>query len=171
MGTMTRSTRSGSFPSGDAWSAASGEIMTRGTSNTGLPEKFNSSNKSSRSAGIRGKIARSRRRGGRWGSSRPCLRKPLKALEFFRRSGGAGGIRTLDRALQPYNGLANRRLQPLGHSSISADMPDASASRKRQIQITPRTFRGARRFARIPHQRPISGIARLGACFRALWSR
>jgi hypothetical protein len=32
-------------------------------------------------------------------------------------TGGAGGIRTLDRALQPYNGLANRRLQPLGHSS------------------------------------------------------
>ena len=30
---------------------------------------------------------------------------------------GAGGIRTLDRALQPYNGLANRRLQPLGHHS------------------------------------------------------
>ena len=27
------------------------------------------------------------------------------------------GIRTLDRALQPYNGLANRRLQPLGHVS------------------------------------------------------
>src|SRR6266404_3104096 len=50
-------------------------------------------------------------------------------------SGGAGGIRTLDRALQPYNGLANRRLQPLGHSSIEADMPDAGASRKRQIQV------------------------------------
>ena len=47
--------------------------------------------------------------------------------------GGAGGIRTLDRALQPYNGLANRRLQPLGHSSVEADMPDAGASRKRQI--------------------------------------
>jgi hypothetical protein len=31
--------------------------------------------------------------------------------------GGDGGIRTLDRALQPYNGLANRRLQPLGHVS------------------------------------------------------
>ncbi|MDB5637921.1 MAG: hypothetical protein JWP51_2829, partial [Bradyrhizobium sp.] len=30
------------------------------------------------------------------------------------KGGGAGGIRTLDRALQPYNGLANRRLQPLG---------------------------------------------------------
>jgi hypothetical protein len=45
--------------------------------------------------------------------------------------GGAGGIRTLDRALQPYNGLANRRLQPLGHSSVTADMPEAEASRKR----------------------------------------
>ena len=49
--------------------------------------------------------------------------------------GGAGGIRTLDRALQPYNGLANRRLQPLGHSSGKADMPDAGASRKRQIAV------------------------------------
>ena len=43
-------------------------------------------------------------------------------------------------------GLANRRLQPLGHSSMSADMPDAGASRKRQIQITPRPFRGAGAF-------------------------
>ena len=47
--------------------------------------------------------------------------------------GGAGGIRTLDRALQPYNGLANRRLQPLGHSSVKADMPDAGASRKQRF--------------------------------------
>jgi hypothetical protein len=47
--------------------------------------------------------------------------------------GGDGGIRTLDRALQPYNGLANRRLQPLGHVSCTADMPDAALSRKRQI--------------------------------------
>jgi hypothetical protein len=36
-----------------------------------------------------------------------------------RHYGGDGGIRTLDRALQPYNGLANRRLQPLGHISQS----------------------------------------------------
>ena len=47
-----------------------------------------------------------------------------------RRDGGAGGIRTLDRTLQPYNGLANRRLQPLGHSSMEADMPDTGLSRK-----------------------------------------
>ena len=33
------------------------------------------------------------------------------------------GIRTLDTALQPYNGLANRRLQPLGHSSIQNFAP------------------------------------------------
>src|ERR1700733_4369912 len=52
-------------------------------------------------------------------------------------AGGAGGIRTLDRALQPYNGLANRRLQPLGHSSVGADMPDTGASRKRQIAKDP----------------------------------
>jgi hypothetical protein len=52
---------------------------------------------------------------------------------FNRYVGGDGGIRTLDRALQPYNGLANRRLQPLGHISGKADMPDAGTSRKRQI--------------------------------------
>ena len=41
----------------------------------------------------------------------------------WKAAGGDGGIRTLDRALQPYNGLANRRLQPLGHISIpSADV-------------------------------------------------
>ena len=47
-------------------------------------------------------------------TSKICLR--YKQLD--RCAGGAGGIRTLDRALQPYNGLANRRLQPLGHSSV-----------------------------------------------------
>ena len=34
-----------------------------------------------------------------------------------RTSGGEGGIRTLDTGVSPYNGLANRRLQPLGHLS------------------------------------------------------
>jgi hypothetical protein len=37
------------------------------------------------------------------------------------RPGGEGGIRTLDRVVRPYNGLANRRLQPLGHLSVSGD--------------------------------------------------
>src|SRR5271165_5771225 len=40
----------------------------------------------------------------------------------LRIAGGDGGIRTLDRALQPYNGLANRRLQPLGHISAARDV-------------------------------------------------
>src|SRR3989475_5837512 len=31
---------------------------------------------------------------------------------------GEGGIRTPDRGISPYNGLANRRLQPLGHLSF-----------------------------------------------------
>src|ERR1043166_8336584 len=44
----------------------------------------------------------------------------LTALDKLGRlGGGAGGIRTLDTALGPYNGLANRRLQPLGHSSAT----------------------------------------------------
>jgi hypothetical protein len=43
--------------------------------------------------------------------------KYLRPLSRLREYGGDGGIRTLDRALQPYNGLANRRLQPLGHVS------------------------------------------------------
>ena len=58
---------------------------------------------------------------------RLCLRAGHRQI------GGDGGIRTLDRALQPYNGLANRRLQPLGHVSGEADMPDAAACRKRPI--------------------------------------
>ena len=58
----------------------------------------------------------------------PCHPKP-KAQD-----GGDRGIRTLDRALQPYNGLANRRLQPLGHISVALDMPDTMASRKRQMR-------------------------------------
>ena len=35
-------------------------------------------------------------------------------------TGGEAGIRTLDTAFGPYNGLANRRLQPLGH--LTADL-------------------------------------------------
>ena len=47
-------------------------------------------------------------------------------------NGGDAGIRTLDRALQPYNGLANRRLEPLGHVSMRlGHMPDAFAHCKR----------------------------------------
>jgi hypothetical protein len=33
--------------------------------------------------------------------------------------------------------LANRHLQPLGHSSVAADMPEEGASRKQQIPDRP----------------------------------
>src|ERR1700733_2818822 len=61
----------------------------------------------------------------------------------MRFAGGDGGIRTLDRALQPYNGLANRRLQPLGHISALrrdalADMPDAAAYCNTRAEPRPR---------------------------------
>ena len=80
-------------------------------------------------------------------------KKALKTL-----TGGAGGIRTLDRALQPYNGLANRRLQPLGHSSIGADMPDIGASRKPEI---------VDRLIRDGLAVPVSGV---GRDLRAFWA-
>src|SRR5689334_19195201 len=41
---------------------------------------------------------------------------PLRGFEM-KNAGGEGGIRTPDRGVSPYNGLANRRLQPLGHLS------------------------------------------------------
>ena len=37
---------------------------------------------------------------------------------FKDRHGGEAGIRTLDTGLSPYNGLANRRLRPLGHLTV-----------------------------------------------------
>ena len=39
----------------------------------------------------------------------------LRVMES--QNGGERGIRTPDTAFNPYNGLANRRLQPLGHLS------------------------------------------------------
>ena len=41
--------------------------------------------------------------------------------------GGEAGIRTLGRGLCPYNGLANRRLQPLGHLTAGGP-PDGDPS-------------------------------------------
>jgi hypothetical protein len=102
-----------------------------------------------------------------------CLANEGRNLEVAKpvgaKGGGAGGIRTLDRALQPYNGLANRRLQPLGHSSIRADMPDTRASRKRQIQITPKPFTGPIRGAGAPRSaRAIPNLTVAGRFRRAL---
>jgi hypothetical protein len=41
-------------------------------------------------------------------------------MDDSKSDGGERGIRTPDRGVSPYNGLANRRLQPLGHLSVYA---------------------------------------------------
>src|SRR5204863_603456 len=52
-------------------------------------------------------------------TNRPNLKesafRPKLARTFKRAKVGEAGIRTLDTGFSPYNGLANRRLQPLGH--------------------------------------------------------
>ena len=57
-------------------------------------------------------------------AARSALECPFKPLIFQAVwcVGGERGIRTPDRALRPYNGLANRRLQPLGHLSAVSDL-------------------------------------------------
>jgi hypothetical protein len=47
------------------------------------------------------------------------LAVPTRNREQWCLNGGEKGIRTPDTGLNPYNGLANRRLQPLGHLSAS----------------------------------------------------
>ena len=44
------------------------------------------------------------------------------------KSGGEAGIRTLGRAFRPYNGLANHRLQPLGHLTATRNLSIRRAS-------------------------------------------
>src|SRR6202020_2102538 len=56
-----------------------------------------------------------------------CSEGLVSRSQFCSGIGGAGGIRTLDRPLQAYNGLANRRLQPLGHSSVKRGYARARA--------------------------------------------
>src|SRR5438045_372762 len=60
---------------------------------------------------------------------------------------GEGGIRTLDTGVSPYNGLANRRLQPLGHLSSelkkTANRPHAQSNSRRD---DPATRAGAERY-------------------------
>jgi hypothetical protein len=65
------------------------------------------------------------------------------------RFGGDGGIRTLDTPLRAYNGLANRRLQPLGHVS-----GEESASLALNCQTTQGMWAG------VPAHQPV--LARVG---------
>ena len=61
-------------------------------------------------------------------------RNKTQERQGLRNSGGDGGIRTPDKGLGPYNGLANRRLQPLGHVSargVSIVRAPAGVNRRR----------------------------------------
>src|SRR6266571_4995141 len=60
-------------------------------------------------------------------------------------TGGEGGIRTPGRGFSPYNGLANRRIQPLCH--LSADGP-AEESRPNASSIALNTTCDRREFSR-----------------------
>ncbi len=54
----------------------------------------------------------------------PCLHRWMSGWKSSLRNadGGEAGIRTLGAAIQPHNGLANRRLQPLGHLSLERSL-------------------------------------------------
>src|SRR5262249_3460109 len=53
-------------------------------------------------------------------------------MNTLENSGGEEGIRTLDTGFGPYNGLANRRLQPLGHLTAK---PSVQKNNTRPIRI------------------------------------
>src|SRR5664279_373728 len=69
------------------------------------------------------------------GSSQSAKKEPALS-RGLRLPDGAGGIRTLDRGLSPYVGLANRCLQPLGHRSIVPDAIRASFSTPYSCQLS-----------------------------------
>src|SRR5436853_3436975 len=64
------------------------------------------------------RIAAERGHRGHFGMDRADVgRVRQKKHLFIRLVHGEGGIRTLDTGFSPYNGLANRPVQPLGHLS------------------------------------------------------
>lgn len=119
---MLPSRRSSERPFGDLNEMPCRALARRCGARMDWPELGKSTAASGRSAScIRNGGYRSRSTTGRAGGTRisgtvrcRCVR--ARDCE----DGGDRGIRTLDRALQPYNGLANRRLQPLGHISVTA---------------------------------------------------
>src|SRR5207244_13041538 len=64
---------------------------------------------------------------------------------------GEGGIRTPDRGISPYNGLANRRLQPLGHLSNVAAL---EVSATQESGVPPCCSRAIQRMSRSGQRNP-----------------
>ena len=76
-----------------------------------------------------------------FGTSNQSLNQkcPSAALGHLKKGGGEGGIRTLDRGLRPYSGLANRRPQPLGDFSAMAGVSIAECFARYQRKVRPLT--------------------------------
>ena len=84
--------------------------------------------------------------------------------------GGEAGIRTLGRALRPYNGLANHRLQPLGHLTAARNLSirqplsyGGTAVPRIVPEIVPASLSEA---ARVAQARPRSADPKAGGSFR-----
>src|SRR6266568_8935201 len=69
----------------------------------------------------------------------------VTARKLLQETGGEGGIRTPGRSFSPYNGLANRRIQPLCH--LSAVGP-AEKNRPNKTQYSIKSTQGRVRFSR-----------------------
>ena len=75
----------------------------------------------------------------------------LDARRDYKESGGEEGIRTPDRAFKPYNGLANRRLQPLGHlsGSVVVSIQGTLGARPEMATLLANLWRGKSRRKRV----------------------
>src|ERR1044072_3379675 len=77
--------------------------------------------------------------------------------------GGEAGIRTLDTGFSPYNGLANRRLRPLGHLTARLQVYRDTGTYAEALtdeELERRVFK--------PSRCPLSAIARVGCIVRVL---
>src|SRR5258708_22372265 len=92
----------------------------------------------------------------------PSRGLPTVARALARRAkvGGEAGIRTLDTGFSPYNGLANRRLQPLGHLTVRSGA-DAVFQLIAFGAILYSLFDSEDRWPRIAHDCPAASCFRL----------
>ena len=79
------------------------------------------------------------------------------------RNGGERGIRTLDTGFGPYNGLANRRLQPLGHLSGVGFQQSNTLSEAMAQLVTGGLEEVAKFFARSNHTESLRGKRCVGS--------
>src|SRR4029079_14964706 len=84
---------------------------------------------------------------------------PTEARSSSRRAKvGEAGIRTLGTAFRPYNGLANRRLQPLGHLTAPRKYTAEQRVGAKRIVVGPARLTAARASNRLMMRAFISGV-------------